>query len=173
MKLLFQFLSKWGNLLLLFCLFLLFNILLSSFLPKEYVLDLMFAYSSEEAYAALGHLNPSQIHRYKIGIWILDMPYLGIYCLLFSGLMIQIWKNHTTAWLPVAVAAMDLFENLSVLRILGLYPRQNEIWTAIASFFSTSKWVLVGVLIFALVFGLIFSVFSKRNFFEKSTEARI
>lgn len=173
MKLLFQFLSKWGNLLLLFSFLLLFYILLSSILPKEYALDLMFAYSAKEAYSALGHLDADQIHTYKIGIWVLDMPYMGIYCLLFAGLMVKIWKNKNAAWLPVVIAAMDLFENLSVLRLLALYPIENQSLATLASFFTTSKWVLVGVLFFAMIFGLAWTVLSKKHFSAKSTEVRI
>lgn len=173
MKSLFHYLSKWGNLLLLFSLLLLFYTLLSWILPKEHALDLMFAYSAKEAYSALGHLNPDQIRTYRIGIWALDMPYMGIYCLLLSGLMVKIWNNKNAAWLPVVIAAMDLFENISVLRLLALYPLENHSLAALASFFTTSKWVLVGVLFFAMIFGLVWTVFSKKHFSAKSADARI
>ncbi len=173
MKLLFQYLSRWGNLLLLFSLLLLFYILLSSILPKEYALDLMFAYTAKEAYSALGHLNPEQIQTYKMGTLLLDMPYMAIYCLLFSGLMIKIWGSKNAAWLPVVIAVMDLFENLSVLRLLALYPVENQRLAVLASLFTTSKWVLVGVLFFAMIFGTAWTVFSKKHFPAKSAEARI
>ncbi|MBN7813182.1 hypothetical protein J0A68_19660 [Algoriphagus sp. H41] len=68
MKLLFQSLSNWGNILLLFSLFLLFNALLGSFLSKEHALDLMFAYSAEDAYAAPGQLSAEQLSAYEFGI---------------------------------------------------------------------------------------------------------
>jgi hypothetical protein len=173
MKLLFQFLSKWGNLLLLFSLLLLFNILLSSILPKEYALDLMFAYSAKEAYSALGHLDPEQIRIYKIGTLLLDMPYIAIYSLLFSGLMVKIWGSKNAAWLPVVIGVMDFFENLSVLRLLAVYPLENQSLAVLASLFTTSKWVMVGVLFFAMSFGLARPVFSKKHFPAKSAEARI
>lgn len=173
MKLLFQFLSKGKNLLLLFCLFLLFNFLLNSFMPKEYALDLRFAYSVEEAYGAIGHLDTDQRQFYRFGIWVFDMPYMVFYCLLFSGILIKLWKNKKTAWLPFAILIMDLFENLMVLRILKIYPTRNEILVTLASGFTTTKWVLVGILIFALLSGLLF-VFSTRKYSGvKSAEAGI
>ncbi|OOG77179.1 hypothetical protein [Algoriphagus sp. A40] len=173
MKLLFQFLSKGKNLVLLFCLFLLFNILLSSFMPKEYALDLKFAYSVEEAYGALSHLDLDQRKLYRFGVWALDMPYMAVYCLLFSGILIKFWKNKKVAWLPVSILVMDFFENLLVLRILKLYPVQNEILAVLASGFTTTKWVLVGILIFVLLIGLFLVVSARKYSPANSAEARI
>lgn len=173
MKLLFQFLSKGKNLLLLFCLFVLFNFLLSSFMPKEYALDLKFAYSVEEAYTAIGHLDLDQRQIYRFGIWVFDMPYMVVYCLLFSGILMKLWKNKTTAWIPLSVFVMDLFENLAVLRILKLYPVQNDSLAILASCFSTTKWVLVGILILALFTGLFLILSSRKYTPVNSAEAGI
>ena len=167
MNLLFQFISKWTSIVVLFCLFVLFNILLGAFLPKEYALDLMFAYSPKDAHTALGHLDMSQQANYAVGIWALDMPYIGVYFLFFSGLLIKVWKYNKVVLLPAAIAVADLFENLSVLRILALFPHESEILAVIASFFTTSKWVLIGILAVSMVVGvllrLFFGKYSKGN----------
>lgn len=173
MKSLFQFLSKGRNLILLFCLFLLFNCLLNSFMPKEYALDLKFAYSVQEAYGALEQLDSNQREIYRFGIWIFDMPYMVVYCLFCSGILIKLWKNKKTAWLPVAILVMDLFENLMVLRILKLYPVQNETLAILASGFTTAKWVFVGILVLVLLSGLFFLFGTRKYSSVNSAEARI
>ncbi|WP_026969876.1 hypothetical protein [Algoriphagus terrigena] len=173
MKQFFQSLSKPGSLCLLAGLFLLFNFLLSSTMPKEHALDLMFAYSADDAYGALAKMDLSQRETYRIGIWALDMPYMAVYFLLFSGLLIRLLKNTKVAWLPFGVLVMDLFENLSVLKILALYPVQNMSMASVASLFTTSKWVLVVVLLVVLVFGLLSNSFSRKYLASKSAEVRI
>lgn len=173
MKQFFQLLSKPGSLFLLACLFLLFNVLLSSTLPKEHALDLMFAYSADEAYEALAKMDLSQRETYRIGIWTLDMPYMAVYFLLFSGLLIRVLKRNKVAWLPFGILVMDLFENLSVLKILALYPVQNMSLASIASVFTTSKWVLVAVLLVVFVFGIVSRLISRKYSASKSAEVRI
>ncbi len=123
----------------------------------------MFAYTADEAYSAMGHLDSNQRHIYSLGIWILDMPYMVIYCMLFSGFLVKIWKNRRTALLPLAILLMDLFENLSILAVLGSYPAQNQLLANAASFFTTAKWILVGILLCALIAG-VFSVVRLRRY---------
>ncbi|GAB3219124.1 hypothetical protein J0A67_04065 [Algoriphagus aestuariicola] len=173
MKSLFQFLSRWRNLLLLFFLFVLFNGLLNSILPKKHALDLMFAYSADDAYAALAQLDRDQLSVYSVGIWVLDMPYIVIYGLLFTGLLLKIWKRTVVVWLPLGIATMDLFENLSISRILYLFPLRQEFLVTVASFFTTSKWTMVGFLVLSIFCGLISSIAYRKRFFAKSAGLRI
>lgn len=157
---------------MLFCLFLLFNALLGSFLSKEHALDLMFAYSAEDAYAALGQLSTEQLSAYEFGIWALDMPYMGVYCLLFSGLLLRVWKHKNLVLLPIAIALMDLVENLSVLKLLALYPTRDPGLAMVASVFTTSKWLLVGIMIPVLIVGLVYLAIPKRRVASKSAQVR-
>ncbi len=169
----FQFLGRRRNLIILFVLFLMFNVGLGWMMPKEHALDLKFAYSASEAYAALEDMGPAQRESYKIGIVSLDMPYIPVYCLLFSGLLVRVWKRRAAAWLPLAIAVMDLLENLSVLVLLALFPAKNETMGLAASFFSTSKWALIALLAIALVFGLISTVVFRRHPPSKNKEEGI
>jgi hypothetical protein len=173
MKSLFEFISKSKNLLLLACLFLLFNFLLGHFLPKDHALDLMFAYSVEEAYIALGHLNWEVREIYRIGVWALDMPYMVVYCLLFSGILIKIWKNKKMVWLPVGIFIMDFLENLMVLRILKVFPKQNEFLATFSSIFTTSKWILVALMVVIIFFGLLNLLANRKYFSFESSKAEI
>jgi hypothetical protein len=142
-------------------------------LPKKHALDLMFAYSAEDAYAALAQLDGDQLSVYSVGIWVLDMPYIVIYGLLFTGLLLKIWKRTVVVWLPLGIATMDLFENLSISRILYLFPLRQEFLVTVASFFTTSKWTMVGFLVLSIFCGLISSIAYRKRFFAKSAGLRI
>lgn len=161
MKSLFLFLSKWKNLLILFGLFLLANFLLGKFMPKEYALDLKFAYTVEEAYAAMSQLTIEEQQRYKFGILALDMPYLVIYGLFFSGILMKLWKRNWIILIPVTIMVMDFLENLMVIQILNLFPDQSLILATLASIFTTSKWVTIGVLGGSTILGLFRMLFSR------------
>ena len=166
---LFEYLSKWKNLLLLTCLFLLFNFLLTNLMPKDYALDLLFAFSPEEAYNALSHLDLEQRKLYRFGIWALDMPYRFIYCFLFSGILLKVLKSKKWVLVPVFILVMDFFENLMILRMLQLFPAQEETLAIIASCFTTMKRILVGVMVLLILFGIIY-LSTARHFMRSSSE---
>jgi hypothetical protein len=163
----YAFLSKWKNLLLLFCLFLLANVLIGQFMPKDQALDLMFAYSADEVYASLDQLDAEQRKLYSFGLWALDMPYLFIYGLFFSGILMKLWKRKFVVWIPVLIMLMDFFENILALNILHFFPERHDRLASLASLFTTSKWILVGVLAITVISGLFWLVFSR--FFSKKS----
>lgn len=167
----YAFLSKWKNLLLLFFLFILANVLLGQFMPKDQALDLMFAYSADEAYASLNQLNEEQRKLYSFGLWVLDMPYLFIYGLLFSGILMKLWNKKFTVWIPVSIMLMDFFENILVLNMLYFLPERHDRLAILASIFTTSKWILIGILALAVIFGLFSFAGSKFLSKESSAEA--
>jgi hypothetical protein len=164
----YAFLSKWKNLLLLFCLFILANVLLGRFMPKDHALDLMFAYSADEAYASLEQLNAEQQKLYSFGLLALDMPYLFIYGLLFSGILMKLWKKKFTTWIPVSIMIMDFFENILILNILHLLPERHDGLATLTSIFTTFKWILIGVLAISVIAGL-FSLTISRFFSKESS----
>ena len=155
MKSLFEFLGKGKNLLLLACLFLLFNFLLSHFIPKEYALDLKFAYSADEAYLALGSMNWELRNVYRVVVWFLDMPYMLIYTLFFTGILLKLWRSKKVVWLTLSIFLMDLIENLLVLRLLKTFPGRSEVLPIFCSFFSTTKWTLVIIMVMMIFIGLV------------------
>lgn len=154
--------NSWFNLTILTCLLFLFFFLLSSLLPADKVLDLRFAYSVQEAYELIGMLDLETRKIYRFGIWALDLPYMFIYGLLFSGLLHKIWKNQKVLIIPLGVVLMDLFENLMVLRILKIYPLENQALATLASLFTTCKWLLVGLMILTILFGLLHNFFTRK-----------
>jgi len=168
---LFLFLNKWKNLVLLFFLFLLANFLLSKFMPREHALDLKFAYSVDQAYLALKQLTTQEQNQYKFGISVLDMPYLIIYGLFFSGILLKLWKNKWIVLIPVSISLMDFFENLLVIGVINLLPDKSPMLVTFASLFTTSKWILIGVLVVAILAGFILFLFRRpkiKSFTEKT-----
>lgn len=130
-------------------------------MPKEYALDLKFAYTVEEAYAAMSQLTIEEQQRYKFGILALDMPYLVIYGLFFSGILVKLWKSKWIVLIPVLIMVMDFFENLMVIQILNLLPDQSATLATLASIFTTSKWILIGVLAGFIILGMVRLLFSR------------
>lgn len=130
-------------------------------MPKEYALDLKFAYSVDEAYTAMSHLTIEEQQRYKFGILALDMPYLLVYGLFFSGILVKLWKRKRVVLIPVSIMVMDFFENLLVIQIIDLLPNQSATLATFASIFTTSKWILIGVLALAIITGLVFSLLAR------------
>lgn len=124
-------------------------------MPKEHALDLKFAYFPDEAYAAVANLNSEEISNYKFAILAFDMPYLVIYCLFFSGILVKLWKEKWVIIIPLAIMIFDFFENILVLQILKTFPDQYEVLAVSASFLTTGKWVMVGVLFVSIISGLI------------------
>lgn len=130
-------------------------------MPKEYAFDLKFAYTVEEAYAAMSQLTIEEQQRYKFGILALDMPYLVIYGLFFSGILVKLWKSKWIVLIPVLIMVMDFFENLMVIQILNLLPDQSATLATLASIFTTSKWILIGVLAGFIILGMVRLLFSR------------
>lgn len=158
----FKLMNSWLNLGILTCLLFLFLFLLSSLLPADKVLDLRFAYSVQEAYEIIGMLDLETRKIYRFGIWALDLPYMFIYGLLFSGLLYKIWNTPKVLVLPLGIVLMDFFENLMVLRILKIYPLENHLLATLASLFTTSKWLLVGLMVLTILFGLMNNFFTRK-----------
>ena len=162
MKSLIQVLSNWKTLLVLFALVLLVNFLLGQFMSKEHALDLKFAYSAQEAYDSILQLDETELSRYKIGILGLDMPYIIIYGLFFSGVLLKLWESRWMILIPIAIMVLDFFENIMVLQILNHMPEQRLALGSMASIFTTGKCIFVSILGLCIVSGLIRNLFTKK-----------
>ncbi|SFT86048.1 hypothetical protein SAMN04489724_2387 [Algoriphagus locisalis] len=155
MKTIFKKLDKSSYLLLLFALFILFNFLLIYFMPKDYALDIRFAYSASEAFGVLNSMGQNLRKKYLLVIWLLDTPYLVVYLLLLVGLIRKLWKNKVLIYLPLAIVLLDFFENLMVTGLLLSFPSENMVLAYLASFFTTTKWVCVALCVVFLLTGLV------------------
>jgi hypothetical protein len=151
----FTLVSKTKTLILLSFLVIVFNLLMPKFLSKDHALDLQFAYSPDHVAFSLNQLNAEERGLYRIGLLALDMPYLVCYGLLLSGILYRLWGKGSLVFIPVLVSLADLVENLIILRLLGIFPREDKPLAFIVSFFSTTKWILVGVVLLTVFVGLI------------------
>jgi hypothetical protein len=145
MQMIFKKLGKRSNLLVLFALFILLIFLLNYFMPRSLALDVHFAYSSKEAYGLLESMGPNLRANYLLIIWILDSAYMVTYLLFFSSLIIKVLNSKYLAALPLLIFTLDLIENVTVTILLLKYPIQSQVLGLIASFFTTTKWLSVGV----------------------------
>ncbi len=155
METIFKKLGKPSILLVLFALFILFNILLGYFMPMSLALDLRFAYSANEAYTSLKSMGSTVRENYIIVIWVLDSAYMVVYLLLFCSLIIRVLNVRSLIILPFLVFILDLFENLAVTILLLRFPSESQVLGLIASFFTSTKWLVVGLFCFAFITYLI------------------
>ena len=155
MNTLFEFLSNKRALSILLILFVILNFSLTYFMPKDQALDLKFAYSIEEAYLLLGQLNQAQREFYCFGAWALDMPYMLVYTMFFSGILYRLWNKKRVAWIAFIILLADFFENLFILQVLKNYPSHLSETVVYASIFTTSKWILVAIALMTMVIGLL------------------
>ena len=162
MKSLIQVLSNWKTLLVLFALVLLVNFLLGQFMSKEHALDLKFAYSAQEAYDSILQLDESGLSRYKVGILALDMPYIIIYGLFFTGVLLKLWNSRWLILIPIAIMVLDFLENITVLRMLDNLPEQHLNLGSLASIFTTGKWIVASILGLSILFGFLKPLFLKK-----------
>jgi hypothetical protein len=169
----FDTLSKIRSLVFLAALVILFNVLIPRFLPKDHALDLQFAYSTDQVFYSLNQLDGKERNLYRIGLLALDMPYLISYALLLSGILIRLWKRKVFVLIPFFIALADLFENLIILRLLGIFPKENALFAVMASVFSTTKWVMVGIVLVTVIAGVINWKFSGRDVSVKSPKVKI
>ena len=157
-----NFLKGKTSLIILFLLTLGFNWLLSHFMPKEYALDLKFAYNSVDVSYALSSMGAESRSIYQLGVWALDLPYLFVYGLFTLGLLHRLYGKGIFLLLPPLVSLMDLCENFLVLELLDYFPKVDATIAFLTSCFTTTKWVLVAVLLSMIIVGVLRSVWIKR-----------
>ena len=170
---LFKSVSSTKILVILGILFVVFNLLIPQFLPKDQALDLRFAYSEEEAIFLLNQLTANQIDDYRFGLLALDMPYLIVYSLLFGGLLFRFWGNNFIIYVPFLAAFADFMENLGIYQILNVTPVIESPWILLASVFSTFKWIFVAIIFTGVFGGILRKVLSGKSAIVDSQEVKI
>ena len=142
-------------------LFFLINILMKNTVPPEYVLDLQFHYTAVEAYLRLELMGQELRDSYMKCLLIFDMLYMVIYTLLVSRTLLYLWGHQKLDWVCMAVLFSDFLENISVLYLLNTFPVYSFKGGFLASFFTTTKWVFVGMIIMLLLGGLFRTILGK------------
>lgn len=160
-------------LLTLFFATLIFNFLLSYFMPKDYALDLKFAYTYWEAIQSLSAMDLNTRNLYRAGIWILDFPYLLIYSSFLIGILVKLYGKQPIIWLPLLVGTVDLFENILETILLNTFPFTSHLLVLFASFFTTCKWILVAGVGLSIIVGVVKLFLFKKHPLHSKSEVEI
>ncbi|WP_139316599.1 hypothetical protein [Algoriphagus marinus] len=148
------------SIVLLVCLFIFFNMMLKQTMPPSLVLDLKFAYSASEAYQALDIMGEEMRKDYIKCLLIFDIPYMLIYTLLFIQLFNFLWKGSQVRLVCVGVLVFDFFENLMIYSMIQIFPDYSSFLGFGASFFTSTKWVFVGIMVALSLIGALKKIFS-------------
>lgn len=173
MKRLLNFVSKPVSIFVLAILLILFNGLLMLTMPKEFDLDLKFAYSVSDAFIALDSMGTNMRQFYRVGIWLLDFPYMLVYTLFFSGVIYRLWGESKMLLLPLVIGFFDLLENVMVLYLLNTFPDIPRVVANLASFFTTSKWIFVLFMMASVLGGLIRMIIHRKYSTETASRYEI
>ncbi len=142
-------------------------------MPKDYALDLKFAYTYWEAIQSISAMDLETRNLYKLGIWMLDFPYLFIYSLFLFGVLHKLFGKRPIIFLPFLIAGIDLLENISVTAILNSFPTSSHLLVLLASFFTTCKWVLVGGALLSILIGVIKFFVAKKYPVHSKSEVKV
>lgn len=120
--------------------------------PAAGLLDLMFFYTPEKAYAMIASYGSQGRAAYRVGELTLDMIHPILYTLFFSLLITWFFRRgldpksrfQRLNVVPFGALAFDLLENASIVAMLSLYP-STPAWLAwAATIFTMTKWLYVG-----------------------------
>ena len=115
---------------------------------KQMPLDLMFAYTPEQAYAQLTAFGPEGREHYAHSTITVDFAYPIVYTLMFCVWLTLLFRNSerfrcTVIMLPLAIFTLDIMENSGILIMLANYPSEYY-WLALATSVATTlKWLCV------------------------------
>lgn len=148
---------------LLVCLLIFFNTMLKQTMPPNLVLDLKFAYSAPEAYQILRNMGEEMRNDYLKCLLIYDIPYMLIYTTLFIKFFNFLWKGYQFHIFCLGVLFFDFFENLTIYRMIIVFPDYSSFLGISASFFTSTKWVLVGIVVALMLIGALKKIFSQER----------
>jgi len=86
-----------------------------------------------------------------------------IYTLLFIQLLNFLWKDTRLQLFCVGVLIFDLFENLTIYSMIQIFPDYSSFLGISASFFTSSKWVFVTIVITLSLVGAVKKIFSNKR----------
>jgi len=148
---------------ILIFLFVFFNVMLKQTISAELVLDLKFGYTASDAYQVLQEMGQEQREAYLRCLLLFDIPYMVIYTLLFIQLFNFLWKEKGFQLFCLGILVFDLLENFMILMMIQTFPDYSSFLGFSASFFTSAKWVLVGVAVVLCLVGVFKKIFSNQR----------
>ena len=121
-------------------------------------LDLMFAYSPEQAYSQLASFGPEGRANYAASVISVDLAYPVIYTLMLAVWLCLLLRGRNRycsqlSMLPFGIFIFDLIENVGILLMLANFPTEIVALALLTSAATTIKW-LIAVPVVLLVLGL-------------------
>lgn len=160
-----RYLILWGSV------FLIFNIIVFPFFKnlmntsaQQYMLDLFFGYSREDAFLFLDRIGEDGRSVHLIATLAADMIYPFVYTIFLSFLLSLMLKKLSITegflsyliFLPFVIMAFDFIENSAIAVMLVSFPEITEAMVKAGSFAGMAKWCSTGfVLIVVLVLSVI------------------
>ena len=150
--------AKWKNILALFALQMLFNLVImpsasSSDTHNVPILDLQFFYTPQRAYEIIGAYSPELRQAAAMTRLTVDIIYPVVYGLLLSFLLIVTFRrafpdfpfSDEIIFIPWAGVLFDYLENFGLAIMYLSYPTELYFIARLTSIFTTLKWTLIGV----------------------------
>lgn len=130
------------------------------------LIDLMPFFSKSSFYTALSDYGEQGRSAY-LEFWYYDFFYPFVYMILMYTLMglsfrrinLSIEKSVFWMYVPLFTLLIDFAENLSFLKIISAYPKQNATLFWLAFTFSSLKWLAV----YAVVLRVVLTLFAKKE----------
>lgn len=130
------------------------------------LIDLMPFFSGSSFYTALSDYGLRGRSAY-LEFWYYDFLYPFVYMILMYALMglsfrrinVPLDKGVFWMYVPLFTLLIDFAENLSFLKIISAYPKQNATLFWLAFTFSSLKWLAV----YAVVLRVVLTLFAKKE----------
>lgn len=125
--------------------------------PDARPLDLMFAYTPEQAFASLTAFGEAGRSAYRLFLWTADLAYPISYTLMVAWAIVLLKRNTRLAsaqWpllAPLLLFGFDLLENTSVIALLSVSPVQPVALAWLASLCTTFKWIFAGISLVVII----------------------
>lgn len=115
------------------------------------VLDLMKFYSPETARTMLASYGPEGIKLYIAAQWTADLVFPLVVGFCFSTMLI--WLGEKKWWrLAFLVTVIDWTENIFITILLMQWPHFQVLMAQAACFFTTTKWLFIGLIMVLALF---------------------
>lgn len=129
-------------------------------------IDLQFFYTPEKVYSMVASYGDAGRGFYRTFELTGDIIYPVVYTLFFSLFITWLFqrglatnsKLHRLNVVPFGAWLFDLFENLSIVAMLSLYPSTPAILAWLATIFTMIKWAFAGGSIALVIAGLVMAL---------------
>ncbi|MBT3320827.1 MAG: hypothetical protein HN392_00925 [Anaerolineae bacterium] len=168
--------ASWKNILILFVLQMLFNLVImpsasSSDTHDLPILDLQFFYTPQQAYAIIGAYTPELRQAAAISRLSLDVIYPLIYGLMLTFLLVVTLQRafrgtslkDQLLFLPWGGVLFDYLENIGLATMLLSYPKKFVLLAWFTAGFTSLKWILIVLSFLLVLIGAVKLAFIKKH----------